>query len=90
METKLASVPILGGTRTAVALGASPATYQNTGLKRETFILSGGTVQSLEFSRDGTTFDLTGATFGAFTLAPLDRIRVTYTVIPTVVSAYQL
>ena len=90
METGSASTPPIGGTKTTIALGASPAIYQNTGTKTENVIISGGTVTVVEISRDGTTYDIVGVLAGAFLLAPLDRIRVTYTILPTVKSAYQL
>lgn len=64
-----------------VVVGASPFTY-NPSVKG-TVIVSGGTVSAIAFSRDGTTFYSTGQTAGMFTLNAQDRLRVTYTVLPT-------
>lgn len=61
--------------------GASPYTY--SAQVKGSVIVSGGTVSVIAFSRDGTTFYTTGQTAGMFTLNAQDRLRVTYTVLPT-------
>lgn len=66
---------------TAIVVGASPYVY-SAGVKGSV-IVSGGTVSDISFSRDGTTFYTTGEITGMFTLNAQDRLRVTYTVTPT-------
>lgn len=74
-----------GPSRLAITPTASPADIINTGFAPIRLLVSGGTVSAITYSRDGTTFDATGLTAGAFDVAPGDRIRITYTVAPTVV-----
>ena len=62
---------------------ASPFTYQNTTAFNGDVIISGGTVSNIEFTRDNTTFYTTGLLMGVLRLSPSDRVRVTYTVAPT-------
>lgn len=64
-----------------VTLTGSPFTY--TPKQKGFFILTGGTVSAVEFSRDGVAFYNYGATAGQFHLSANDRIRVTYSVAPT-------
>jgi hypothetical protein len=66
-----------------ITVTASPFTYQNTTAFNGEVIISGGTVSSIEFTRDNTTFYTTGLTTGVITLSPSDRVRVTYSVAPT-------
>lgn len=61
--------------------GASPYTY--TAQVKGFMLITGGTVSLIEFSRDGTTFYSYGTTAGQFTLNLADRLRITYTVVPT-------
>jgi hypothetical protein len=65
----------------AITVGASP--YDYSAPVKGSVIVSGGTVSAIAFSRDGTTFYTTGQTSGMFTLNAQDRLRVTYTVLPT-------
>lgn len=65
-----------------VTLGASPYVYSAP--VKGFVIVSGGTVSAVEFSRDGVTFYSYGVTAGPFPLNAADRIRITYTVAPTV------
>lgn len=68
----------------SIAPGASPFTYQNAGTADVDIIVSGGTVTNIQRSRDNITYySIGGAAGGQFHLSPLDRIRVTYTVAPT-------
>lgn len=64
-----------------VVVGTSPFTYSAP--VKGSVIVSGGTVSAIAFSRDGTTFYATGQTAGMFALNAQDRLRVTYSVVPT-------
>jgi hypothetical protein len=66
-----------------ITVTASPFTYQNATGYNGDVIISGGTVSNIEFTRDNTTFYTTGLTTGVITLSPSDRVRVTYSVAPT-------
>ena len=66
-----------------ITVTASPFTYQNTTAFNGDVIISGGTVSNIEFTRDNTTFYDTGLLMGVLRLSPSDRVRVTYTVAPT-------
>jgi hypothetical protein len=70
----------------ALTLTGSPFTYQNTNSYNVDVLIGGtvGGVTDLEFSRDGVTWYSTGSFYGEFMLSPNDRIRITYTVAPTV------
>lgn len=67
----------------AITVTASPFSYVNTGNVTAAVLVSGGTVTTIEFSRNGTDFFLIGLLAGQFVLAPNDRLRVTYAVAPT-------
>lgn len=67
----------------AITVGASPYSYQNTTSYAVDVLVSGGTVSAVDFTRDNTTFYSVGVVAGMFTLSPYDRLRVTYTVAPT-------
>lgn len=66
-----------------ISVTASPFTYQNTTAYDGDVIISGGTVGNIEFTRDNTNFYTTGLLMGVLRLSPSDRVRVTYTVAPT-------
>jgi len=68
-----------------ISVNGSPFTFQNTDTFPIEVLVSVGTVTTIEFSRDGVTFDLIGLLAGQFRLNPGDRLRVTYVVIPTMV-----
>ena len=74
-----------------IPLTGSPFTYQNTNSYVLNVLVGSplGGVTNLEFSRDGTTFYSTGSFYGQFTLNPLDYLRVTYTVAPTLTGVPQ-
>lgn len=72
------------GPRSILTSSSSPTTLQNTTANRLMVIVSVGTVTSIEFSRDGSTFDLIGLLSGQFILNPGDYLRITYVVAPTV------
>ena len=65
--------------------GASPYTYQNTNTYPADVIVSGGTVSAVAFSRDNVTFYTVGQINGVFALSPYDFLRVTYTLVPTMI-----
>lgn len=67
----------------AITPGASPYTYQNTAANEADVLVTGGTVSLIEFTRDNATFYGVGFIAGAVRLSPADRVRVTYTVAPT-------
>ncbi len=67
----------------APAVGASPFTYQNTADYDVDVIVVGGTVSSVTFSRDGTTYYALGILQVPILLSPGDRLQITYTVAPT-------
>lgn len=62
-------------------VGSSPFTYASA--RRQVVVISGGTVSTIEFGRDVTTYD-TGLTAGMFTLETGDYLIITYAVAPTV------
>ena len=66
-----------------IIVTASPMTYQNTTGYEADVILSGGTISSIEFTRNNITFYTVGFIEGVLRLSPSDRVRVTYTVAPT-------
>jgi len=66
-----------------ISVTASPFTYQNTTAYDGDVIISGGTVGNIEFTRDNINFYTTGLLTGVLQLSPNDRVRVTYTVAPT-------
>lgn len=67
----------------AITVGASPFNYQNPRLYPIDIIVQGGTVSLIEFSRNNTTWYDVGPTSGMFNLSKGDRLRVTYSVTPT-------
>jgi len=70
-------------TPTSITVGASPFVYQNKDNVEEDIIISGGTVSSLAWSRDGSTYYNLGLTSGVFHLEPGEYLQVTYTAAPT-------
>lgn len=70
-----------------VTVTASPFSRINpSSVLDEDLIVAGGAVSLIEFSRNGSTFYDVGAVAGMFRLSPADRLRITYTVAPTVTS----
>lgn len=69
------------GDESVITPGASPYIYSAP--VKGSVIVNGGTVSAIAFSRNGTTFYTTGQTSGMFTLNAQDRLRVIYTVLPT-------
>lgn len=63
--------------------GASPYTF--TAPVKGFMLITGGTISAVDFSRDGVTFYSYGATAGQFTVNAADRLRVTYSVVPTMI-----
>ena len=71
--------------RLSLVPAASPFDLINTGYKPLMYIISGGTVTAISYSRDGSQFDVSGMLMGTFDVNPGDRLRITYTVAPTVI-----
>jgi len=63
--------------------GASPYTYANASGFDADVLVAGGTVSAIAFSRDGATFYPVGITAGSVHLSPGDKVKVTYSVVPT-------
>lgn len=85
--TKATELP--GGSRSTISPGASPYTYQNSSSQHQLVTISGGTVTTIEISRDGVVFDLLGLLAGPYVVRPNDRLRIAYLVAPTM-TAYPL
>ena len=81
------TIGVIGTNYTAAAFAITPpaslVAYQNTTGYPLDVIISSGTVTAIEFSRDGVNWYVSGLIAGVITLSPLDRVRVTYTVVPT-------
>jgi hypothetical protein len=71
--------------RLSLVPAASPFDLINVASAPAKYVISGGTVSAISYSRDGTTFDATGVTAGSFDVFPGDRLRITYTVAPTII-----
>ena len=65
----------------ALTPSASPYTYTST--DDCSVIVNGGTVSAIAIVRGATAYT-TGATAGQFRLRTGDKLRITYTVVPTV------
>ena len=72
----------------AITVGASPYTYQNTSNSDEKILISGGTTSLIQSTRDNSTF----YTEGTLTTNPIvvilatgDRVKTTYSVTPTMI-----
>lgn len=68
----------------ATVSGASPYTLQNTTSCDQLVMVAGGTVSSVVYSRDGSTFNNTGSVAGQFVVFPGDYLKITYSVAPTI------
>jgi hypothetical protein len=64
----------------SITVTASPFTY--TATRKGFAIVTGGTVSNIQIGR--VAFYTTGQTFGTFTLALGDMLKITYSGIPTV------
>jgi hypothetical protein len=67
---------------TALTVTTSPMTY--AAVIRGQVHIEGGTVSVIEFSRNGTDWYDTGITAGFVQMDKGDRLRVTYSVAPTI------
>lgn len=67
-----------------ITLSASPSVVVNLANVPVIFVVSGGTVSSIEFSYDGTTYINTGSIGGMYQAEPGCYIRITHTAAPTV------
>lgn len=69
---------------TSIAVGASAFVYPNSQPFPVMVLVSGGTVTSIEISRNGgSTWVLAGLLGGQYNLQPADQMRVTYAAPPT-------
>jgi hypothetical protein len=66
---------------TPITSAASPMVFAATA--RGQAIVSGGTVSAIALSRDGTNYFTTGLTAGVFPMSSADKLKITYTVVPT-------
>lgn len=66
------------------AASASPYVYTNANAYAEDVAIAVGTVTALDFSRDGVTWYATGIIAGVIRLSPGDRVKIVYTVAPTI------
>ena len=69
--------------RKSIVVGASPFIYVNTGYLPQRVDVIGGTVSSIEYSNDGSTYDVVS---GSQMVMPGDMLRVTYSVAPTMIA----
>ncbi len=67
----------------SITVGSSPFTYQNNSGYDLIILISGGTVSSIEFSRDNSNWYDVGQTSGMFILPDGDYLKITYTEAPT-------
>lgn len=82
--TNIYSAVVNGISDPAVAITVSASPFSYAALRAGNTIVNGGTVSAISISRDGTTFYVTGQTFGVFPMAQNDLLKVTYTVAPTI------
>src|ERR1700744_5860043 len=68
----------------AQTVTASPYVVTNNTGNDQSVIVNGGTVSKIEYSRNGGAYITVGTVAGMFQLSPLDSLRVTYTVAPTI------
>lgn len=69
---------------TALTVTASPFIYQNQSIWTQQVLVSGGTVTTLAYSRDGSLYTLMGLLGGMFLISPGDYVRIVYVLPPTV------
>lgn len=72
-----------GSPAAAITVLASPFTYQNVSGGPGCIIVSGGTVTTISWSRDGAGFLLVGLLAGMFYIGSGDFLRVAYVLAPT-------
>jgi hypothetical protein len=66
-----------------ITVTASPFVYHNVAAFDADVIVSGGTVTEIAFSRNGSTYYVSGLLAGVIQLSPGDYVKVTYSVAPT-------
>lgn len=72
------------GVPIAQTVSASPYTMQNTWGHGILAVVQGGTVTTIQYSVDGSTWLLVGLLAGLFYMRPGDYLRVSYVLAPTV------
>lgn len=65
-------------------VSGTPYTLQNTFGQAVMAVVQGGTVTTIQYSVDGTTFITVGLLAGMFFVRPGDYLRVNYILAPTV------
>jgi hypothetical protein len=70
--------------RTAIAIGASPATWTNDTGQYVTVVMQTGTVSQTRMFRSGNPYQVAVSAPNVYLLAPTDAIEFTYTVAPSV------
>lgn len=65
-----------------ISVGGSPFTYQNALLAPVNVLISGGTVTTISYSRDGSAFFIVGILAGQVHLSPGDFVRIVYVLAP--------
>ncbi len=78
-----------GPARNTITVTASPFTFTNNTTFDTVVAITGGTVSAIDLSADGATFDTVGAATGlSLSLRQGMRVRVTYSVLPTMTYYY--
>lgn len=67
----------------SISVGASPFSWTNPESVRVIVMISGGTLGLIQLSPDGTTFADVGTLCGMYPLNPGWRLKVTYSLAPT-------
>jgi len=76
------------GPITSVTVGASPFVMQNNTTCVSHVLVSGGTISTIQKSRDGVTYFPAGVLVGEVSLRPGDFLKITYIVIPASVTMW--
>ncbi len=80
----------VGGDRQIIPVSSNPFTWQNMTGKLCLAVISGGVVNTISISRDGTNFDALGLLSGCYVIGLNDRVRITYTLTPPTFTLYPL
>jgi len=82
--TNQAALPIV------ITPPASTVAYQNTTGYPLQVLVAGGTISAITVSRDNANYYSAGVVAGSIELAPLDYIKLTYTVAPTTMTGFPM
>lgn len=72
-----------GLSASSIPVSGSPVIYQNTSGGPGCVLVSGGTVTTINWSRDNSTYYLVGLLAGMFHVSAGDYIKVNYVIGPT-------